>query len=77
MSNDQGTAAADHYARVSAMSEADRRLNVEGRILNDLSLHGGETIVAGPQMERLVAELRLAFDELAIDGFLPTIKEAR
>ncbi len=76
MSQEQGTAD-DRYARISAMSESDRRLNVEGRILNRLSLHGGEQIVAGPDMERLVSELRLAFDELAIDGFLPTIREAR
>lgn len=61
----------------SEMSEADRRLNVESRILAHISNHGGEVIIAGPQMERLVAELRLAFDELAIEGWLPTIKEAR
>ncbi len=59
------------------MSEADRRLNVESRILADISNHGGEVIVAGPGMERLVSELRLAFDQLAIEGWLPAIREAR
>jgi hypothetical protein len=59
------------------MSEADRRLNVESRILNHLSLHGGETIVASPAMDRLVAELRVEFDALAIEGYLPTIAELR
>ena len=60
------------------LSESDRRLNVESRILADLSRYGGEVIHAGPALDRLVAELRVAFDELVIDGrFLPTIKEAR
>ena len=59
-------------------SESDRRLNVESRILAEISKHGGETIASSPEMDRLVAELRVVFDELAIDGrFLPTIAEAR
>ena len=60
------------------MSESDRRLNVESRILADISGHGGQLLVAdNPHMAQLVAELRVTFDELAIEGYLPTIKEAR
>lgn len=61
-----------------AISESDRRLNVEGRILAILANHGGETIIASPAMDRLVAELRVEFDALCFDGrFLPTMEELR
>jgi uncharacterized protein (DUF1330 family) len=60
------------------ISEADRRLNVEGNIRAVLAKHGGQTIVHGQEMEQLVAELRVEFDALVFDGrFLPTIKELR
>lgn len=60
------------------ISESDRRLNVEFRVRNALTKHGGQRIIHGHEMEQLVAELRVVFDELAIDGrFLPTIAEAR
>ena len=60
------------------LSESDRRLNVESRILAIISNHGGERIIAGPEMERLVTELRVEFDALVFDGrFLPTMGELR
>lgn len=73
-----GSASEDEAIPAEPISEADRRLNVESNILAILSSHGGETIVAGPPMERLVAELRVEFDALVLDGrFLPTIAEMR
>lgn len=60
------------------LSESDRRLNVETRILSILSKRGGQRIVASPEMDQLVAELRVEFDALVFDGrFLPTIEELR
>lgn len=60
------------------ISEADRRLNVESNIRAILAKHGGQTIVHSEEMEQLVAELRVEFDALVLDGrFLPTIAEMR
>lgn len=43
-------------------------MNVEGRILDVLSSHGGEQIMAGPPMEQLVTELRGVFDDIYMKG---------
>ena len=62
----------------SELSESDRRMNVESRILAVVSGYGGERLVAdNPAMPRMVAELRVTFDELTLEGWLPTIAEAR
>jgi hypothetical protein len=55
------------------LSEADRRLNVEGVILAVVSNYGGERLVAdNPAMPRLVSQLADEFDALALAGrFLP------
>ena len=53
------------------LSEADKRLNVESRLLNHLSLRGGQRIVAGPEMDSLVADLVEETYALAREGFLP------
>lgn len=57
-------------AAVSRLSDADLRLNVESRLLAALSNYGGERIVSGPSMGRLVADLADAAEELAAQGFL-------
>lgn len=53
------------------LSESDRRLNVESRLLAIVSTYGGERIVAGAAMERMVAQLADEVDTLAREGFLP------
>lgn len=53
------------------LSEADRRLNVVSRLLAVVSGFGGQTIVAGEPMERMVGELADEAEGLALDGFLP------
>jgi hypothetical protein len=39
------------------MTEADLRLTIEGEVLDLLSQHGGEVLVAGPPMEDLTRQL--------------------
>lgn len=39
------------------MNEVDKRMMVESRITTILTRHGGERIVGGPLMERLMREI--------------------
>ncbi|NMO52002.1 hypothetical protein HH310_12440 [Actinoplanes sp. TBRC 11911] len=55
---------------VSKLSEADRRLNIEGRLHAVVSGYGGEQIIAGPAMAEMVHHLANATELLARDGFL-------
>jgi hypothetical protein len=41
---------------IERMSDADIRLNLEMQILCALTRHGGQVIVAGPQMESLIQD---------------------
>lgn len=50
------------------LSDEDKRLNIEGKILNILTDHGGERIVAGPKMEKLLKELTDNYLEMRKDG---------
>lgn len=54
------------------LSESDRRLNVEFRLLAIVSTYGGERIVAdNPAMDRMVKQLADEVDALAREGFVP------
>lgn len=53
------------------LSEADKKINVESRLLEYLSRRGGQRIVAGPEMDGLVADLVNETYALAREGFLP------
>lgn len=53
------------------LNEPDRRENVRGRLLSVVSSFGGQTIVAGEQMEQMVARLADEAEALARDGYLP------
>lgn len=56
-----------HY---DGLSEDDRRLNVEGRLLDALSKYGGKRIVAGKIMHDLVQDLTKEIYEMKNDGLL-------
>lgn len=56
-----------HY---SGLSESDRRLNVEGRLLDVLSRYGGKRLVAGKVMHDLVRDLTNEYYEMKEDGLL-------
>jgi hypothetical protein len=63
---------AEHLARVRALSESDRRLNVESRLLAVVSGFGGERLVAdNPRMPELVRQLADEAEALAREGFIP------
>lgn len=50
------------------LSDVDRRLNVEGRLLDTLSKYGGKRIVAGKTMRDLVQDLANEFYRMKADG---------
>lgn len=54
------------------LSESDRRLNVESRLLAIVSMFGGQHIVASPAMDHMVAQLADETEALALEGFLPS-----
>jgi hypothetical protein len=56
---------------IDKLNDADKRMNVESRLLAVLSSYGGQTIVASPAMERLIAEQTDDVYDLAREGFLP------
>lgn len=56
---------------VIKLTEEERRLNVEARILAVVSSYGGKPIVAGPVMSEMVQQLMDVADTLARDGLLP------
>lgn len=53
------------------LSAADKRINVESRLLEYLSRRGGQRIIAGPAMDALLADLVNETYALAREGFLP------
>lgn len=55
------------------MAESDRRLNVEGRLLEVVSRFGGQVIVSSEPMAAMVRMLADAAEALARDGFLPAV----
>lgn len=59
-----------HAAAVARLSPADRRLNIESRLLARLTMYGGERIIAGPRMEALIKDLADETERLAHEGFL-------
>ena len=61
---------AAHLAAVARLSPADRRLNIESRLLAALTMYGGERIVAGPRMDSLINDLADETEKLAAEGFL-------
>lgn len=61
---------AAHLAAVARLSPADRRLNIESRLLAALTMYGGERIIAGPRMESLIKDLADETVKLAREGFL-------
>jgi hypothetical protein len=61
------------------MSEDDRKLNIESRLLSVVSSYGGQRLVAdNPAMPRLVADLASEAENLAAEGYLtpPESKDA-
>jgi len=52
------------------LTETGRREHVQARITESLGWHFPD--MADDQVERLAFSLRVAFDELALDGYLPT-----
>lgn len=57
------------------LSEEERRLNVTSRLLAVVSSFGGQHIVAGPDMDAMVANLADTVDDLARDGLLPPVTQ--
>lgn len=58
-------------AAIRVITESDRKLNVTGRLHAILSNYGGQYIIAGPAMEKLVDELSAEADALGREGYLP------
>jgi hypothetical protein len=65
------------HSVVFRLSETDRRLNVESRLLAIVSSFGGERIIAGPRMEEMVGELADQTEQLAREGLLPAPTDDR
>jgi hypothetical protein len=60
----------------SELSEADRRLNVESRLLGIVSGFGGQRLVAdNPAMPSMIGQLADEAEALAREGFLPAPDE--
>lgn len=49
-------------------TDPDRASTIEGEVLDIVANHGGEHIVAGPQMEALVRELAALVERYADEG---------
>ena len=67
----------EHLDAVARLSPTDRRLNIEFRLRAELTKYGGERIVDGLPMERLVQDLANAAERMAREGFLPPRAELR
>jgi hypothetical protein len=62
--------------KISDLSDADKRLNVESDLLEVVSRYGGEKLVAdNPMMPRLISDLTDKCFKLAREGFLPSSEE--
>jgi hypothetical protein len=62
---------------VFKLSETDRRMNVETRLLMIVSSFGGERIIAGERMEAMVKQLADQAESLSREGFLPEPTDGR
>lgn len=54
----------------SSLSKEDKRLNIEGLILDVLSKYGGKRLVAGRDMTNLLNELTDLTYKIKQEGFL-------
>jgi len=52
------------------LSPEDKRLNVEGRLLDKISNYGGKRLVAGKDMSKLLQDLTDEVYRLKADGLL-------
>jgi len=57
----------DHY---DGLTDGDRRLNVEGRLLDVLSKYGGKRVVAGKVVHDMVQELANEIYKMKSDGLI-------
>lgn len=56
-----------HYAE---LDDSDRRLRVEGRLLDVLSKYGGKRVVAGKVLNDIVQDLTDEYYKMKSDGLL-------
>lgn len=61
---------AEHLDAVARLSPAERRHNIESRLLARLTMYGGERIVDGHRMQSLIRDLADETERLAREGFL-------
>lgn len=52
------------------LSPEDRRLNIEGRVLDVLSQHGGTRLVSGPKLAKIVQEITDEIIKMSHDGLI-------